>query len=275
MEHLRNYLQASKARKDNPPRDASQIGNLLHEVFDKMSEQCAMREKKVFFHTGFSVVDEIIEGLEPGELATIGGMPKSGKTAFALHIAIEVAKEKQKSVLIYSAKHSPHQITKRMLAMLTGISIRSIEDARLTDTEWSNLSTACSWLREQDIRVQGLGMPVEELCELLRSSEVPALLVLDDALPDDLNVDVITALKQFAAETKCCVLTTSFYHVGHQYVAGGADKVFFLYGYEEQSHTDCEITWNRYGRNGDTTLYFNRECLFFSEKGPEIVNVEE
>ena len=51
------------------------------------------------------LLDEIIEGLEPGELATIGGMPKSGKTAFALHIAIEVAKEKQKSVWIYSAKH--------------------------------------------------------------------------------------------------------------------------------------------------------------------------
>ena len=272
MEHLRNYLQASKARKDNPPRDASQIGNLLHEVFDKMSEQCARRDNKVFYHTGFACVDEVIEGLEPGELVAIGGMPKSGKTAFALHIALQVAKETQKSVWIYSAKHSPHQITKRMLAMLTGTPIRSVEDARLTDTEWNNLSTASAWLRKQDIRVRGLGMPLEELCELLRNSEHPALLVLDDVLPADLNVDAINALKQFAAETNCCVITTSFYHVLHQYVAGGADKVFFLYGYEEQSYTDCEITWNRYGRNGDTTLYFNRECLLFSEKGPELVD---
>lgn len=275
MEHLRNYLQASKARKDNPPRDASQIGNLLHEVFDKMSEQCARRDNKVFYHTGFACVDEVIEGLEPGELVAIGGMPKSGKTAFALHIALQVAKETQKSVWIYSAKHSPHQITKRMLAMLTGTSIRAIEDARLKDSEWNNLSTACTWLRDQDIRVQGLGLPIKNLCESLKSSEPPALLVLDDAFPKDLNVDEISALKQFAVETNCCVITTSFYHDIHQYIAGEADKVFFLYGYEDQSATGCEIDWNRYGRTGNPTLYFIREYLSFVERNPDLVGDEE
>ena len=42
MEQLRNYLQASKARKDVSVRDAAQISNRLHEVFDRMAMQSAM-----------------------------------------------------------------------------------------------------------------------------------------------------------------------------------------------------------------------------------------
>lgn len=265
MEHLRNYLQASKARKENPSRDASQMGNLLHEVFDKMSEQSARRVNKVFYYTGFSCVDEIIEGLEPGELIAIGGLPKSGKTAFALHIAIQVAKDVQKPVWIYSLRHSPHQITKRMLSMLTGVPLRSIEDSQLTDKEWNALSTVCAWLREQDIRVQGLGMPIGELCDSLKENDIPAVLIVDDGFPNGLEIEPISKLKEFARDTRCCVIATSFYHDIHQYISGGADKVLFLYGFEDQEYTTCEVNWNRYGRIGDATLYFDRERLMFME----------
>lgn len=263
MEHLRNYLQASKARKDNPPRDASQIGNLLHEVFDKMAEQSASRENKTSYHTGFSSVDEIIGGLEPGELIAIGGLPKSGKTALALHIAIQVAKEQQKAVWIYSLRHSPHQITKRLLSMLTGVPLRSIEDSQLTDREWSTLSTVCAWLKEQDIRIQGLELPIGELCDLLKVSDIPAVLILDDCFSNGLEIESISKLKEFARDSNCCVVVASFYHDIHQYIAGGTDKVFFLYGFEDQDYTNCEVNWNRYGRIGDATLYFDRERLMF------------
>ncbi len=269
MEHLRNYLQACKARKDNPPRDASQIGNLLHEVFDKMATQCAERNNKTFCHTGFTQIDELIEGFEQGELIAVGGMPKSGKTAFALHCAIHVARDGDGSVWIYSLRHSAHQITKRMLSMLTGISLRAIEDARLTDLEWNSLSTACAWLREQDIRVHDLDMPITELCDNIQNAEVPKLLIVDDCFPNKLDTSIISRLKEFARGTNCCVILTSFYHDIHQYVAGGADKVLFLYGFEEQATTTVEINWNRYGRLGDAELYFDRNCLLFRELDPE------
>lgn len=274
MEHLKNYLQASKARKDAPARDAAEISNRLHEVFDRMAMQSAMRNQVKPLSTGYEDMDEIIGGLELGELVVINGDRGSGKTAMMLSIAIETAKNTSLPVLIFSQTHSAQQITRRLLSMLTGVPIISIEAADLSDAEWNLLSTASTWLKEKDIRVVDLDQSVQELCASINRCDTPALVIVDGLPIDALEPDSMKLLKKLAQEKNCCVLFGCFYFTNQPYISGNVDKVFCLDNYHE-NETTFEVTWNRTGKNGCTLLLWYPICLQYMPFTSRTENYED
>lgn len=261
MEHLKNYLQANKARKEAPARDASQIGNRLHEVFDRMAAQSAMKGHLPKLAIGIEDVDKSIGGLELGELVAINGLPGSGRTAIALEIALQTAKDTQLPILIYSQNHAPQQITRRLLSMLTGVPIFCIENAELDDAQWNALYSASAWLQEQDIRIFEIDQPLPELCTTIRRQEPPALVIID-GLSDHPFWQEMRMLKALASETTSCVVFTGCYPDTAPYIAGGVDKVFHLEWDTDRENT-FEIKWNRTGKNVGTLLIWQEECLRF------------
>lgn len=262
MEHLRNFLQASKAQKEAPARDVSQIGNRLHEVFDRMAAQSAMKGHPPRLATGIEDADEIIGGLELGELVAINGLPGSGRTAIALEIAIQTAKDTQLPVLIYSQNHAAQQITVRLLSMLTCVPISCIENAALEDAQWNALHSASAWLREQDICIFEIDRPLPELCAAIGRRNTPALVIID-GLPDyQLWQKPMGMLKALASEKTCCVVFTGCYPDTAPYIAGGVDKVFNLEWDTKRANT-LEIKWNRTGKNVRTMLLWQEECVQF------------
>lgn len=260
MEELRNYLQASKARKAAPVRAEAQIGNRLHEVFDRMAMQSAMKSQAKPLSTGYEDIDEIIGGLELGELVAIDGIQGSGKTAMMLGIAIEIVRSSPLPIMVYSQTHSAQQLTRRLLSMLSGVPITSIEAADLSDAEWNLLSTASSWLKEKDIRIVDLDQCIPELCTSINRCDTPALLIVDGLSTDALDPDNMKLLKELAQEKNCCVLFGCSYYTNQPYIAGRVDKVFSLDNYHE-NETTFEVTWNRTGKNGCTLLLWHPECL--------------
>ena len=265
IQALRNYLRASKARKETPARDAAQIGNLLHEVYDYMAQQSATREHAVKFKCGLMAVDEVVEGLRPGELVAIGGYTGGGQTALALHYAIQVAKDTKKPVWIYSQTHSAHQITKRLMSMLTGISITSIEEAQLADKQWNLLSMATSWLKDQDMRVFDLTTDVERLCNSLYGNEEIGLLIIDGAPEYDLEPAVMQEMSRIAKEKQICILFNGPHLVTAPYVEGKVDKVLWVTHLDEDEYS-FELLWTRHGKLGRSTLYWNDNCVSFMDE---------
>lgn len=262
MEELRNYLQASKARKETPVRDACQISNRLHEVFDRMAMQSAMKNRTEPLRTGYEDMDEIIGGIELGELVAIDGDRGSGKTAMMLGIAIETARSSPLPIMIYSQTHSAQQLTRRLLSMTTGVPIVRIEAADLSDAEWNLLSNASTWLKEKDIRIMDLDQSIPELCASINRCDTPALVIVDGLSTEALDPDNMKILKELAQAKNCCVLFACSYFTKEPYISGKVDKVFFLDNYHGNEAT-FEIAWNRTGKNGCTLLLWHPECLEF------------
>lgn len=260
MDNLRNYLQASKVRKDIPARDAAQISNRLHEVFDRMAMQSAMKGQAKLLHTGFADIDEMIGGLELGELVVVDALPCFGRTAFMLSVVIETAKETQLPILVYSQTHSAQQITRRLLSMLTGVPITSIETADLSDAEWNLLSTASTWLKEKDLRIIDLDQSIPELCASINRCDTPALVIVDGLSTHALGPDQMKLLKNLAQAKNCCVLFGSSYLSNQPYISGDVDKVLRLDNHRDDE-TTFEVTWNRNGKNGCTLVMWHSPCL--------------
>lgn len=88
---------------------------------------------------GFPELDECLLGLNKGDLTIIAARPAMGKTAFALNIANNVAKQ-GKTVLFFSLEMSNPQLVQRMISIDSTVPIYKLKTKELNINDQRNLS---------------------------------------------------------------------------------------------------------------------------------------
>lgn len=94
--------------------------------------------------TGFPELDEILQGMHPGEMTVIAGRPGSGKTAFGLNIATELGVVQKRPGAIFSFEMNPEMLLIRMVSSIGSVDATHIRRGRLTEQEKNNLVRASS-----------------------------------------------------------------------------------------------------------------------------------
>lgn len=107
--------------------------------------------------TGFTDLDKMTAGLQPGELVVIAGRPSMGKTALALNIAEHVAVDNGLPVAIFSMEMSGTQLAMRLLGSISKVDQHKMRTGRLNDEEWSKLSEAIGKLHDTPIYIDEAG----------------------------------------------------------------------------------------------------------------------
>ncbi|MDY0294604.1 MAG: replicative DNA helicase [Acholeplasmataceae bacterium] len=118
----------------------------LAEVIREVKEKTELnRDKKggiTGLRTGFSNLDNLTAGLQPEELIILAARPSMGKSAYAMNLALNVAKRNadgQASVAIFSLEMSNEQLAARMLSAESNIENNKIKTGHLTSREWQFL----------------------------------------------------------------------------------------------------------------------------------------
>ncbi len=107
--------------------------------------------------TGFTDLDKMTAGLQPGELVVIAGRPSMGKTALALNIAEHVAVDNGLPVAVFSMEMSGTQLAMRLLGSISKVDQHKMRTGRLNDEEWSRLSEAIGKLHDTPIYIDEAG----------------------------------------------------------------------------------------------------------------------
>ena len=115
----------------------------------------ANRGKTLGIPNGFVDLDRMTSGLNNSDLIILAARPAMGKTAFALNLALNAAKEK-KNVLIFSLEMPVQQLYQRLLAMESGISQNKLRNVYLEEDEWNKLTLATTSLSNLGIYVADL-----------------------------------------------------------------------------------------------------------------------
>jgi len=108
----------------------------------------------VQYPTGFSEIDHVIGGFEPGRLYVVAGRPGSGKTSLALAMGLHLAKNELCPVLMQSLEMGNAEQAKRILSGLTNItgnSFRPRNKTRLTQEDWDRVEAALAELANVDL----------------------------------------------------------------------------------------------------------------------------
>ena len=120
----------------------AELSEVIHEVKEKTELN---RDKKggiTGLRTGFSNLDNLTAGLQPEELIILAARPSMGKSAYAMNLALNVAKRNkdgQAGVAIFSLEMSNEQLAARMLSSESNIENNKIKTGHLTSREWQFL----------------------------------------------------------------------------------------------------------------------------------------
>jgi replicative DNA helicase len=103
--------------------------------------------------TGYTKLDQMTSGLQPGDLIIVAGRPSMGKTALALNIAEHVAVDNGLPVAVFSMEMSATQLAMRMLGSIARVDQHKMRTGRLNDKEWGDLSEAMGKLHDTPIYI--------------------------------------------------------------------------------------------------------------------------
>jgi len=259
------------------------IGNDISEL--------ALKEHE-YVKTGYSKLDELIQGFINTELVILAARPSQGKSTLALNIARNIA-EKHK-VLFFSLEMSIRFLSMRLIAAEANINanyiLHGIQDVFIN----KKIKEICDKLKKINLHINDQGnLKVENIINMsIRNAEYekPAIIIVDYVglvKPSDRKISkheqighVAWALKNFAKEMNIPVLLLAQLNrsvedrakqiprLSDLKESGNleehADKVLFIYEEIERSG-ECEIivAKNRNGAAGHVGIFFERQFTKF------------
>lgn len=103
--------------------------------------------------TGFTDLDRMTSGMQPGDLVIIAGRPSMGKTSLAMNIAEFVAVENHLPVGVFSMEMGAAQLVMRMLGSVGRLDQHKVRTGRLADEDWRKLTDAVGKLNDAPVHI--------------------------------------------------------------------------------------------------------------------------
>jgi len=290
-------------RKGERGDSLEHIGVTLHKVFDRLTELSQSDSAIPGLSTGMRDLDKKINGLNKSDLLLVAARPAMGKSAFALNLALNVAKKYKKTVAMFNLEMSREQLAMRLLAIESFVDGQKMQTGKLTEDEWSKLCMASASLSQTDIRIDdNPAITVAEMNAKCRRLDNLGLVVIDYlqlmngsgyGKGGDSRVNVVSeisrSLKIMAKELNVPVVCLSQLSRGPESrtdkrpmlsdlresgaIEQDADEVLFLYrdeyyneNTEEKGIAECIVSKNRHGEVGTVKLQWIPQYQTFADR---------
>ena len=279
------------------------IGTTLHKVFDRLTELSQSDSAIPGLSSGLRDLDSKINGLNKSDLLLVAARPAMGKSAFALNIAVNVAKKYKKTVAVFNLEMSREQLTMRLLANESFVELQKLATGKLTEEEWTKLCMGSASLSQTDIRIDdnpsvtvadisakcrrldNLGLVVIDYLQLMqgsgygKASDNRVTVVGDISrslkiMAKELNIPVI-CLSQLSraveSRTDKRPILSDLRESGA--IEQDADSVMFLYrdeyyneNTEDKGVAECIVAKNRHGETGTVKLQWIGQYQTFADR---------
>ena len=128
--------------------------DFMNEAIERMQKAISSDSQYTGFQTGYTKLDEMTSGFQKGEYIIIAGRPSMGKTAFALNLMMQIAKQNKKPVALFSLEMPTFQITNRLLAIQSFVEQYKIKSPKkLKDSEKEKLYLAAEEISNLEIYI--------------------------------------------------------------------------------------------------------------------------
>jgi replicative DNA helicase len=115
---------------------------LLTEVFDRIDTLYHERGVTTGIDTGYTDLNYITSGFQPGDLIIIAARPSMGKTALTLNIGQNASLRAEKSVAVFSLEMSKESLVQRMICSEARVDAHRLRTGFLSEEDWSRLAQA-------------------------------------------------------------------------------------------------------------------------------------
>ncbi|MES2768381.1 MAG: replicative DNA helicase [Bdellovibrionota bacterium] len=185
--------------------------------------------------SGFTELDKMTAGFQPGELTIIAARPSMGKTAFSLNIATHAAIREGKKVAYFSLEMGQEQLMLRMLASESKIDMSLMRVGKIPDSSWPKLINTVSIISKSGMFIDetsGISpFEIRAKCRRLKATHGLDLIMVDYLQLMDLKQkvesreravsEISKTLKAIAKELKVPVIALAQLNRG---VEGRSDR---------------------------------------------------
>jgi replicative DNA helicase len=143
-----------QVRMQRITRDFTPIRDILGRYFDEMGQAAAREEGGVsHVRTGFSGLDELLNGLQRSDLVILAARPSLGKTTLALNIARNAAVNQGACVAMFSLEMAGESVAQRLLASESGVDFKRVRWGQFSENEEVRIMEASGVLSEAPIYI--------------------------------------------------------------------------------------------------------------------------
>lgn len=238
--------------------------------------------------TGFYRLDRLLKGLYPGQLIIIGARPGVGKSAFALNLALNVARVGK--VVFFSMEMTATEIAQRAIVNRSSVPLDAFLDGEINKDNMPGVTAAAGELSKQKTIVidDRPALTIEQLRACVRRHPDARLVIVDylglmqtSRRDGNRNLELgelARSLKNFAVEADVPIVALSQLNRGTSDTDRPGLRSFRDSGELEQHASKALLMWrkedgmiavdvakNRQGRTGIVQYEFDGAHMRFTE----------
>ncbi|HEY7592616.1 MAG TPA: replicative DNA helicase, partial [Actinophytocola sp.] len=129
------------------------LGDIMEGALDEIEAIDSRGDAMVGVPTGFTDLDELTNGLHPGQMIIVAARPGIGKSTLGLDFARSCSVRHGMTSVIFSLEMSRTEIVMRMLSAEAKIRLADMRGGRMTDDDWTRLARRMSEVSEAPLFV--------------------------------------------------------------------------------------------------------------------------
>ncbi len=120
--------------------DYKPLSELIEPTWNELEAIASRGGRLAGVPTGFAELDELTNGLHPGQMIIIAARPAIGKSTLALDFARSAAIRNKLTTAVFSLEMSASEIMTRLLSAEGGLKLHNLRTGKLSDDDWERLA---------------------------------------------------------------------------------------------------------------------------------------
>ena len=175
----RSTQMISDLAQGRTTQELTHVKHILVSVIDDVHKLITDKDAAKGISSGFSKIDNILIGMNAGDLILIGARPGIGKTGFAINLATNVA-AKNKTVVIFELEMSKEQVVSRMLSSESFVDNTKLRSGNLNETDWGKIAEAGARISELELYIDDTpNISVTKMKAKLRQLKKVDMVIID------------------------------------------------------------------------------------------------
>jgi replicative DNA helicase len=159
----------------------SKLSAITARVIDMVSSP--MTDDMTGIPTGFTDLDSLTRGFQPGQLIVVAGRPAMGKSTLALDFARAAAINHGRSVAIFSLEMSEDEIGMRVISAQARVGLHHLRSQALSEDDWTKIARKMPDIEQARMHIDdspGLTLAdIRTRCRRLASRDGLDLVIVD------------------------------------------------------------------------------------------------
>ena len=159
------------------------LGEILDETLTEIEAASGRTDEMIGVPTGFIELDELTNGLHPGQMIVIAARPAVGKSTLGIDIARAAAIKHKMATAVFSLEMSRTEITMRILSAEATIQLQDLRKGLKSQDQWNKLARIMGTISDSPLFIDDSPnmslMEIRAKCRRLKQQHNLKMVIID------------------------------------------------------------------------------------------------